>query len=157
MSYEVDVAIIGGGPAGISAAIEISNKTNLTVEIFESENDIGGIPRSCHLFFGMRDKKRIFTGKKYAAKLRYEIMNTKTKINIKTTVLRIIPNVNGKHEIVVSSEKGLDKCKCKYIIIATGCFEISRQARLIPGTRPSGIFTTGALQQIVNLSKKKAR
>lgn len=155
MSYEIDVAIIGGGPTGISAAVKISNETNLKVEIFDSENDIGGIPRSCHLFFGMRDKKRILTGKKYAAKLREEILNTKTKINLKTTVLRIIPDVNGKHEIVVSNQKGLDKYKCKYIIIATGCFEISRQARLIPGTRPSGIFTTGALQQVVNLNKKK--
>ena len=155
MSYEIDVAVIGGGPAGISAATEISKNTSLKVAIFDSENEIGGMPRSCHLFFGMRDKKSLLTGKKYAAKLREELKRTSTKINVNSTVLRIDTDDDGLHKIVVANEKGLEEYQCKYIVLATGCFEISRQARLIPGTRPSGVYTTGSLQQIVNLNKMK--
>lgn len=148
----LDVAIIGGGPAGISAGLELSKSSDLKIVLFESESELGGIPRSCHIFFGMRDRKRLYTGLRYARKLDRKIRRTSVAIHTQTTVLSIEPGEPGQlHRIVAASKEGLDSYDCRFVILSTGCFEASRQARLIPGTRPSGIFTTGALQQIVNL------
>ena len=58
----LDAAIVGGGPAGISAGLELSKRSGLKVALFERDDVLGGIPRSCHLFFGMRDRKRFYTG-----------------------------------------------------------------------------------------------
>ena len=68
-SIPLDVAVVGGGPAGISACLELSKSSQLKVALFESEAELGGMPRSCHIFFGLRDRKRIYTGPAYAQKL----------------------------------------------------------------------------------------
>ena len=61
-SAPLDVAIIGGGPAGISAGLELSRRTSLNIALFERDAQLGGIPRFCHFFFGMRDRKRMYNG-----------------------------------------------------------------------------------------------
>ena len=151
-----DVAVIGGGPAGISAGVELSKKSPLNIKVFENENVLGGIPRSAHVFFGMRDLKRFYTGKQYADKLSRLLSGTSVGIHLNSTVLEIRAGApHEKHRIVVASMDGVKEYECTYILLAMGCFESSREKRLIPGTRPSGVFTTGTLQKMINLQKLK--
>jgi thioredoxin reductase len=151
-----DVAIIGGGPAGIFAALELSRMRNLNIHLFENERQLGGIPRSAHYFFGMRDLKRALSGKQYADRLSRKIEKTDVDIHTASTVVDLIPGTGGNyHQINVASETGYQKYECKYILLAMGCFESSREKRLIPGTRPAGIYTTGTLQKMVKLHRLK--
>jgi len=153
----LDIAVIGGGPAGISACLELSKSSNLKVGLFEKDPEIGGIPRSCHnILFGMRDLRRMMSGPKYARRLTSMLRKTAVGINTESTVDKIVPgNNNALHQVHVISPSGFHRYECRSILIATGCFEISRAARMLPGQRPAGIYTTGALQEMVNLRKHK--
>jgi thioredoxin reductase len=152
----LDVAVVGGGPAGISACVELSKSSELKIALFESEAALGGIPRACHFFFGLRDLKRIYTGPAYARELNRLIQKTSVKINTEATVIKIIPGSSGEaHRIDVLSPQGFHTYVSRFVLLATGCFESSRSARVIPGTRPAGVYTTGTLQQMVNLNHLK--
>lgn len=155
-SFILDVAVVGGGPAGISACLELSKMQELKVALFESEVELGGIPRTCHYFFGLRDRKRIYNGASYAAKLNSLIRRTSVEIYTNATVVKIIPGKpEGLHRIEVLSPQGLNSYECHFVLLATGCFESSCSVRSIPGSRPAGIFTTGALQELVRLHHQK--
>ena len=151
-SRPLDVAIIGGGPAGISAGLELSRWTSLNIALFERDEQLGGMPRFCHFFFGMRDRKRMYTGPAYARKLSNLIQGTSIRVHTGTTILDVVPGGSGEmHQLQCLSPEGLRSHESRFILLATGCFERSRQSRSIPGTRPAGIFTTGTLQNLVNL------
>ncbi|MGD8982939.1 MAG: FAD-dependent oxidoreductase [Desulfobacteraceae bacterium] len=148
----LDVAIVGGGPAGITAGLELSKSSNLRMALFEGDTELGGMPRSCHVFFGMRDQRRLYTGPAYARILNRLIRKTDVDIHTESRVLNIIPgNLGEPHQINVLSPQGLTSYESRFLLLATGCFESSRSARHIPGTRPAGILTTGTLQDLVNL------
>ena len=150
-SEALDVAVVGGGPAGVSACLELSRQAGLKIALFESDTELGGIPRSCHIFFGMRDMWRLYTGPAYARKLASLIRKTSVQIHTDSTVLSIDADPEGnRHCLQVATSGGLRHYHCRFIILATGCCERSRGARLIPGTRPEGVYTTGALQKIVH-------
>ena len=152
----LDVAVIGGGPAGISACLELCAHAGLSIGLFEGEQELGGMPRSCHIFFGLRDRKRLYTGPSYARKLTKLIRKTAVRVYTGSRVLNIVPGGPGEtHELQVLSPEGPKSFRSRFILLATGCFESSRSERLLPGTRPSGIFTTGTLQQLVNLRHVK--
>jgi thioredoxin reductase len=147
-----DVAVIGGGPAGISACLALSRNPDLRVVLFESEPQLGGMPRSCHIFFGMRDRRWLHTGPSYALKLDGLIRKTSVNIHTNAFVMDIRPGEKREyHRLTVATPSGIEMVESKYVLLATGCYERSREARRIPGTRPAGIYTTGALQEIVNL------
>jgi thioredoxin reductase len=154
---KLDVAVIGGGPAGITACLEFSKLPHLDVALFESEAELGGIPRTCHLrFFGFRDQKRIYTGAVYANTLSRKLCRTPIRIFTDATVINLIPGDKREpHRIDVVTPEGIRTFEARFIILATGCCEASRSARIISGNRPSGVITTGTLMELVNLHGQK--
>ncbi len=139
----IDVAIIGAGPAGISACLELSKSPELNVALFESDAEIGGMPRSCHIFFGMRDRKRIYTGAQYVGKLNRLVRKTPATIHTETHVLNIKPGGPANHhQIDAISPKGFESYNCQFILLAMGCSEKSAGARQLPSQRPAGVYTT---------------
>jgi len=155
-SRKLDVAVIGGGPAGISTCLGLSKTRDLNIALFESEVELGGIPRSQHIYFGLRDLKRIYTGAAYARKLAGLIRKTAVHIHTKSTVLNVIPGDKEEpHQIRVLSPEGICTYESRFVILSTGCYEASREERRIPGLRPAGIFTTGSLNTIANLQHLK--
>jgi thioredoxin reductase len=155
-SIPLDVVVIGGGPAGISACLELSKSSGLRVALFEGDQELGGMPRSCHIFFGIRDLKRVHTGPTYARKLDQLVRKTSVAIHTGTRVLNILPGNPGQpHQVLALSSEGARFFESRFVLLASGCFEASRSARLIPGARPAGIYTTGTLQQLVNLRQLK--
>ena len=155
-SPDMDVAVIGGGPAGISACLELVRSSDLKIALFENDAELGGMPRSCHYFFGMRDQRRLFTGPQYAGRLSALVRKSAVSINTEAHVLQITAGSQGDpHRIEVLMPKGSQSLTARFIILAMGCFETSAGVRQIASQRPDGIYTTGALQQLVNLYHQK--
>jgi thioredoxin reductase len=133
-----EVVIIGGGPSGLSAAIELRKRGVSRVTVLEREQQAGGIPRhTAHAGYGLRDLRRVTTGPRYAAALVRAAEREGVDIRTGVTVTSIAD---------LPSHLTADA-----VILATGVRERPRSARLIPGDRPAGIFTTGSLQQFVTL------
>jgi len=152
----LDVAVIGGGPAGISACLELSKASKLNIALFEMDSELGGMPRSCHIGFGMRDRQRFYRGPTYARKLNKLIRKKDISIYTESTVTSIMPDPSGRaHRLDVINKQGLKSYESRFVVLATGCCESSRGAQQIPGTRPAGIYTTGELQQLVNFHHLK--
>jgi len=155
MAYEeatpLDVAVIGGGPAGISACLELAKSNSLGVALFESQAQLGGMPQTCHYGFGMRDRKRFYTGPGYAKRLRSLVQQSDINICTDTTVVNIIPGSKEEpHRIKTTTKDGFKLYETRFILLSTGCYEDARPERLIPCKRPAGIYTVGQLQQMVN-------
>ena len=149
-----DVAVVGGGPAGVSACIELARLGHTDVYLFENEARLGGIPRSAHVFFGMRDMHRAYSGPAYARRLETLVRRTAVKVCTQSTVISIEPgSEEQRHVLTVSGPEEIGVYHCRHVILATGCFESSRGSRLLCGLRPAGVMTTGTLQKTVNLEK----
>lgn len=145
---EVDVAIIGSGPAGLAAAIELRKRGVEKLVIVERESEAGGIPRHCgHPPFGMVEFHRVLTGPQYAKRLVDQAMKAGVNILTRHSVTRILPA--GKLE--VATPEGPITILSKRVLIATGVRETPRSTRLVSGARPLGITTTGALQSMIYL------
>jgi NADPH-dependent 2,4-dienoyl-CoA reductase/sulfur reductase-like enzyme len=145
------VAIVGGGPSGLAAATELARLGVNDVWVLEREAVAGGIPRHCgHPPFGMREFHRCYTGPQYAKKLVDRAGSSGVRIVTGASVVKI--DTGGV--LWISSEQGMQQLRAKRVLLCTGVRETPRSARLISGTRPAGILTTGALQSMIYLKRQ---
>jgi glycerol-3-phosphate dehydrogenase len=150
-SKSADVLIIGAGPAGLAAALELKKLGISDVVIAERESEAGGIPRMCgHIGFGLRDFHKVLTGPNYARKYRELAEKAGIKIATNTTVTDWEEAADGgRSSLTYTSPGGLGTIAAKSVLLAAGVRERPRAARLVPGYRPQGVFTTGSLQRFV--------
>jgi thioredoxin reductase len=149
MIMEVDVAVIGSGPAGLTAAIHAHKSGARKVLLLEREEERGGILKQCiHNGFGLEQFKQDYTGPEYAERLNKELEKTGVQCFLNTLVTDLS---SGRVITVLSPEHGALEIKAKSIVLAMGCRERTRPSIGIPGTRPAGIFTAGVAQRFVNI------
>lgn len=148
MYINKDVVIIGAGPAGLAAAVELGRNGIKDIIVIEREPFAGGILNQCiHDGFGVIKFKEVLTGPEYAQ--RY--IDEANELGIEIMTSSMVISMSGDKEITVLNSKGLTTYKAKAVILAMGCRERTRGALGIPGTRPAGIFTAGVAQNLVNL------
>jgi thioredoxin reductase len=143
------VLVVGAGPAGLSAAHELAVRGVTGVLVVDREASAGGIPRHCdHTGFGVQDLHRAMTGPAYARRLADRAAGAGVRIRLSTTVAEV--GADGSATLV--GPDGIDVVRPRAVLLATGARERPRSARLVPGDRPAGVFTTGQLQQWVLLA-----
>jgi len=146
--YEVDVVVIGGGSAGLAAAIVVK-KAELEVLILERDKELGGITLQCiHNGFGLHEFEEELTGPEYVQRFINQAKNLNIPYKLDTMVIEFTPD---KNVYAVNNKEGLIEIKSKAIILAMGCREKTRGAINIPGFRSAGIFTAGQAQRFVNI------
>jgi thioredoxin reductase len=146
-----DVVVVGGGPAGLAAAIELRGLGVKRVVVVEREREAGGVPRHTdHLGFGLRDLHRCLRGPRYAA--RYRALAAEAEVDVRT--LTTATAWAGAHALALTAPTGRVDLAADAIVLASGCRERPRAARLVAGDRPRGVLTTGALQQLVTLYRE---
>ena len=148
MTRQVKVAIIGGGPAGLAAAMILRDAGITDVVVLERETEAGGIPRHCgHPPFGIREFGRIMTGPGYAARLRAATRDIEVRTRNAVTAL------HPGGALWLTTPDGPQTIHAERVLIATGIREAPRAQYLASGTRPMGVCNTGALQQYVYLHR----
>jgi thioredoxin reductase len=144
----VDVAVVGGGPAGLAAATALRTAGVDRVVVLEREREMGGIPRhACHQGFGLRDLRRLMRGPRYAEWITDRAAASGAELRTETQVT----GWAGDAALELTGPTGRSNLAARAVVLATGCRERPRSARLVPGSRPQGVITTGTLQQLVYL------
>ncbi len=146
---ECGILIVGGGPAGMAAALGAYEAGARDILIVERDGALGGILQQCiHNGFGLHRFGEELTGPEYAARYAHEVVEKQIPYLLNTIVLDISPE---KIITLMSATGGVEHIRAKAIILAMGCRERSRGALNIPGARPAGIYTAGAAQRFVNI------
>ena len=144
-----DVAIVGGGPAGLAAAVSAKENGANKVLIIERDSSLGGILQQCiHPGFGLTRFKEELTGPEYYSRFTKKADELGVEYLLNSMALEV--NNEDKTVICVNSEYGLTKVQAGSIVLAMGCRERTRANIIVPGTRPAGLYTAGSAQRLIN-------
>ena len=152
-----EVVVIGGGPAGMAAALA-AHKAGARVAIVEREQHLGGILRQCiHPGFGLSHFKQELTGPEYAQRFIDQVRTTNIALFLDSMVLGIDSGASTKdaalHTVTLMSPTGMLQLTGRAVVLAMGCRERTRSEIKIPGSRPAGVFTAGLAQRYINISR----
>ena len=148
MAIDDGPVIVGGGPSGLAAAIGLRELGISPVTVIEREREAGGIPRhSDHTGFGLRDLRTVLSGPRYAARYRELAEAAGVEVLAET----MVTEWEGARSLKLTGPHGRWEIEPPAVVLATGCRERPRSARLVPGSRPAGVMNTATLQQLVHL------